>query len=605
MRERFQAMRLVPRYLASIWQTSPGLTVLEIVLRLLSALAPVAILAVGKLIIDAVVAWLHGGAASHPLPPGWSLPGRVGWLLLAELGLALATEWLNRGISLIDGLLVERYNDDTSLRLMRHAATLDLSDFEDAGIQDRLDRARRQVAGRSNLLPTLAGQVENLVTMASFAVGLAVYSPWLLLLILVSLLPTLAGELHFGALAYQTDFDWTQQQRELDYVRMLGASTQGAKEIKSFGLNPFLIERYHVLAREKFRLNRVLAWRRAGWRMVYATLGTLGYYLAYAWIIWRTLHGSLGLGDLTFLAASFRRLQGLLQSQLTSFSQVAGQALYLKDLFSFFELRPKIVSPAQPRPFPQPIRQGFRFEQVGMRYPGSSQWALRHLDLSIDAGEVIALVGENGAGKTSLVKLLARLYVPDEGRILLDGHDLSEYSLEDLRAHVGIIFQDYMRYHFSAADNIAMGRIDARDDRARISEAARRSLADSVIEGLEGGYDQMLGKLFHEGVELSGGQWQKIAIARAYIRDAQLLILDEPTSALDARAEAEVFERFKALTEGRSAVIISHRFSTVRIADRIVVLQRGRVLESGSHEALMARGGHYAELFELQAAGYR
>ena len=603
-RDRFRALQLVPRYLLSLWQTSPWLTVLEILLRLLVALAPVAVLAVGKLIIDAVVAWLRSGAAV-PAVHGWMLPGHIGALLLTELALALAMEWLSRGVSLVDGLLVDRYNDRTSLRLMQHAARLDLADFEDAGIQDRLDRARRQVAGRSNLLSTLAGQLQNAITMLSFAVGVAMYSPWLLVLIAVSLLPTLAGELHFGALAYQNDFEWTPQQRELDYVRMLGASGQAAKEIKSFGLNPFLIERYRRLAGEKFRLNRELAWRRTGWRMIYAALGTLGYYLAYAWIVWRTLHGHLGLGDLSFLAASFHRLQSLMQAQLTAFSQVAGQALYLKDLFSFFELQPKIVSPPQPRPFPQPIREGFRFERVGLRYPGSSQWALRELDLQIGAGEVIALVGENGAGKTTLVKLLARLYVPEEGRILLDGHDLADYDLDDLRAHVGIIFQDYMRYHFTAADNIAVGRIQDRDDRAKIQLAAQQGLADAVIEGLEGGYGQMLGKLFREGVELSGGQWQKIAIARAYIRQAQLLILDEPTSALDARAEAEVFQRFKALTQGRSAVIISHRFSTVRIADRIIVLQRGKVLESGSHDELMSRGGHYAELFELQAAGYR
>jgi len=298
-------------------------------------------------------------------------------------------------------------------------------------------------------------------------------------------------------------------------------------------------------------------------------------------------------------------LRTLLENLLLGFSQVAGQALYLDDLFSFFDIAPEIVTPANPRPFPDPIREGFIFDNVGFRYPGAERWAVRELQFLLRAGETLALVGENGAGKTTLVKLLARLYDPDEGRILLDGHDLREYDLFALRANIGVIFQDFVRYHLSAADNIAVGRIDARDDRTRIVEAARRSLADEVIDKLPRGYDQIIGKRFRTGVDLSGGEWQKIAIARAYMRDAQVLILDEPTAALDARAEFEVFRRFKELSTGKTAVLISHRFSSVRMADRIVVLVDGRVEAMGTHEELLAQRGRYAELFELQAAGYR
>ena len=413
-----------------------------------------------------------------------------------------------------------------------------------------------------------------------------------------------------STLSYPTSFIFRStkvylKRRELDYVRQTGASVETAKEVKIFGLNAFLIERYRTLSERFFAANRVLAIRRAGWGGVLAAIGTLAYYVAYAYIVWRTLRGDFSIGDLTFLAGSFQRLRNLLENLLIGFSQVAGQALYLDDLFSFFEIQPEIVPPQNPISFPVPIKRGFVFDNVGFRYPGAERWAVRNLNFELRAGEILALVGENGAGKTTLVKLLARLYDPDEGRILLDGHDLREYDLFALRANIGVIFQDFVRYHFSAADNIAVGRIEARDDRARIVEAAERSLADEVIRKLPDGYEQLLGKRFRTGVDLSGGEWQKIAIARAYMRDAQLLILDEPTAALDARAEYEVFERFKELSRGKTVVLISHRFSSVRMADRIVVLTDGTVEAEGTHSELLQQRGRYAELFELQAAGYR
>ena len=421
----------------------------------------------------------------------------------------------------------------------------------------------------------------------------------------MALVPAFLGEAHFNALNYSLNFSWTPERRELEYIRQTGASVETAKEVKIFGLHDFLIGRFRELSDKFYLANRGLAIRRAGWGSVLTALGTLGYYVAYAYIAWRTVRGEFTIGDLTFLAGSFRRLRQLLEGLLVGFSQVAGQALYLDDLFSFFEIEPEITSPAAPRPFPSPVREGFVFEGVGFRYPGAERWAVRDLSFTLQAGEVLALVGENGAGKTTLVKLLARLYDPDEGRILLDGHDLREYDLDVLRQNIGVIFQDFVRYHLTAAENIAVGQIEARHDRARIVEAARRSLADDVIAKLPKGYDQVIGKRFKNGVDLSGGEWQKVAIARAYMRDAQLLILDEPTAALDARSEFEVFQRFKELSAGKTAVLISHRFSSVRMADRILVLADGRVEAVGTHGELLAQRGRYAELFELQAAGYR
>ncbi|KRA36217.1 ABC transporter ATP-binding protein [Rhodanobacter sp. Root627] len=607
MRERFAALRNLPPFLKSIWQTSRLLSTSSIVLRLLRALLPVATLYVGKLIIDEVVRLLAIGNV-HASVGDWLASGVLDhlWLLLAlEFALAVGADILGRIVSMIDSLLSELYANSTSIRLMEHAASLDLEDFEDADLQDKLDRARRQVAGRSSLLSQLLGQAQDMVTIASFAVGLLVYAPWLIVLLLIALVPAFLGEFHFNAQSYAVNYQWTPERRELDYLRQVGASAQNAKEVKSFGLNAFLIERYRVLSQSIYAANRRIALRRAGWGGLFTTVGTIGYYAAYVIIAYRTVSGDFSVGDLTFLSASFRRLRNLLESLLVGFSQVAGQALYLDDLFSFFRIEPEILSPPNPRPFPQPIREGFVFEDVGFRYPEAERWAVRNLSFTLRAGEVLALVGENGAGKTTLVKLLSRLYDPDEGRILLDGHPLADYDLEELRLNIGVIFQDFVRYYLSAADNVAVGRIDAREDQPRIIEAAHRSMADEVIAKLPQGYEQMLGKLFKSGVDLSGGEWQKIAIARAYMRDAPLLILDEPTAALDARSEFEVFQRFKELSQGKTAVIISHRFSTVRMADRIIVLDGGRIEEIGSHADLLAANGHYAELFELQAAGYR
>jgi ATP-binding cassette subfamily B protein len=590
-----------------VWRTSPQLTAASLVLRLARALLPVITLFVGKLIIDDVVVLVQTPHKPETLRL-WLNSGLLGWLgflLIAEFALAVLADILGRIVSLVDSLLSERVTNSSSVRLMEHAATLDLEDFEDSEFQDQLERARRQTSGRMTLMGQLFGQAQDVVTVASFVAGFIFYAPWLIALLLLALVPAFLGEAHFNAQSYSLDFGRTPERRELDYVRQTAASVETAKEVKIFGLNGFLIERYVRLATDFYAANRRLAMRRAGWGGLFTAIGTVGYYLAYAYIVWRTLAGEFSVGDLTFLAGSFRRLRTLLEGLLTSFSTTASQALYLNDLFSFFEVKPEILSPDNPRPFPQPICRGFVFEDVGFRYPDAERWAVRRLSFTLHAGEVLALVGENGAGKTTLVKLLTRLYDPDEGRILLDGHDLREYDLNALRGNMGVIFQDFVRYNLSAGDNIAVGKIAARGDHARIVRAARRSQADEVISRLPTGYQQMIGKRFKNGVELSGGEWQKIAIARAYMREAAVLVLDEPTAALDARSEFEVFKRFKELSDGKTAVLISHRFSSVRMADRILVLADGMVEAAGTHDELMAQPGRYSELFELQAAGYR
>ena len=605
--ERFGALRNLPPFLKLIWSTSPVLTGSDLFLRLLRALLPVATLYVGKLIIDEVIRLAGSGTVPDELS-AWVASGlfdRLGVLLLIELTLAILADVLGRVVSLIDSLLSERVTNVTSTQVMEHAATLDLEDFEDSELQDRLERARRQTTGRMTLMTQVFGQAQDVVTIISFSAGLIVYAPWLIVLLLIALVPAFLGEAHFNAQSYSLDYRRTPERRELDYLRQTGASVETAKEVKIFGLNSFLLDRYRYLAARIYETNRALAKRRAMWGAALTAVGTLGYYIAYAFIAWRTLRGEFTIGDLTFLSGAFRRLRNLLEGLLISFSQVAGQALYLDDLFSFFEIEPEIVSPENPRPFPTPISEGFKFENVGFRYPGAERWAVRNLDFTLHAGEVLALVGENGAGKTTLVKLLARLYDPDEGRILLDGHDLREFHLGELRSNIGVIFQDFVRYQMTAAENIAVGRIEAREDRPRIVAAAQRSMADEVINRLPAKYDQVIGKRFRTGVELSGGEWQKLAIGRAYMRDAQLLILDEPTAALDARAEFEVFQRFKELSQGKTAVLISHRFSSVRMADRILVLAEGQLEAAGTHEELLTQSRRYAELFELQAAGYR
>lgn len=605
--ERLKTFRHLGRLFAQMWRTSPWLMGISIVLRLIVAIQPPLVLLLTKLIIDEVV---HQTSLGVPGPElsDWLQSGRLSFLmalLAGEFVLVFARDAFNRAINVVDNILGESHSNAVSLELMEHAAKLDLKHFEQSEYQDRLERARRQASSRSTVISQVFGQAQAMITAAALAAGLFLYAPLLIGLLALALIPAVWGEFRFNRLAYWISHNRSPERRQLEYLRQIGASADSAKEIKLFGLGEFLSGRFKGLSDQILIENRNLSIKRALQTGLLASISTLTYYAAYAYIVWRTLHGEFSIGTLVFLSGSFSQLNGYLQQILIGFTQIAGQSLYLDDLFSFFEIKPTILDPKHPKPFPLPVKQGLVFENVGFRYPGSENWAVRNLSFAVPAGETLALVGENGAGKTTIVKLMTRLYDPDEGRITLDGIDLKEFATADLRTHIGVIFQDFLRYSFTASDNIGVGRIEVAGDRERIVSAAEQSLADPVIRKLPEGYDQMLGRTFLKGQDLSGGEWQKIAIARAYMRNAEIIILDEPTAALDARAEAEVFTRFKNLAEGTTAVLISHRFSTVRMADRIVVLADGKVEEQGTHSELMANGGRYAELFELQAQGYR
>jgi ATP-binding cassette subfamily B protein len=417
--------------------------------------------------------------------------------------------------------------------------------------------------------------------------------------------PAFLGESHFAFHGYSLNFSQTPVRRQIDYLRVLGASKESAKELKLFGLAGFLTGRYAQLSHDIYTQNVGLATRRLWAGALLSLLTTSGYYGAYAYVIYRAVAGDLTVGSMTFLAGAIAGASNSIQTIFSTFSSIADQALFLTDLLEFFAVNPKLESKPNALPAPRPIRDGFVFDRVSFSYPGASRLVLNNLSFRVGPGERIALIGENGEGKTTIVKLLTRLYDPTAGRILLDGVDLRDYSIEDLCGETGVIFQDFMRYEMPARDNIAVGRIELINDTESIRLAARKSVAEPAINRLPRGFEQMLGRRFEGGVDLSGGEWQKIALARAYLRDAQVLVLDEPTASLDARSEYEVFQRFADLTDGKIALLISHRFSTVRMADRILVLENGRIAEEGSHDKLIALGGRYCGMFELQAAGYR
>ncbi len=599
----------VPRLLSMVWSTSPGLLLATACLRIVRSSVPLATLWIAKLIIDAVVLMREGPLDLYALAR----------LVFLEIGIVLFGEWLARLSSLSESLLGDRFANHTTIRLMEHASTLDLYHFEDPATYDQLERARRQTTGRVALLAQLWTMAQDGLTLGSLSAALLVFSPWLFLLLVVAVLPAFFGETHFASLQYSLFYGWSPERRRLDYLRYLGASKEAAKEVQIFGLSGWLIGRYRSLSERFMKENRSLAVRRTVVSALLSTIGTLGYYGSYAVLVLRAATGVISIGSLTFLAASFMQSRGLIQRFLLGASDLYEQCLYLKDLFDFFEMKPSIISRAGSIGVPRPFREGFRFENVGFRYAGSETWAVRHLNFQIHPGERIALVGENGAGKTTLTKLLARLYDPTEGRVLLDGRDLSEYDLLSVRKAIGVIFQDFVEFDLRFAENIGLGEIDkaeayldtfehpgdAVDPPGVLAASAEKSLASSLLARFPSGYAQMLGRRFEGGMDLSGGEWQKVALARAYMREAELLILDEPTASLDARAEYEVFRRFSELVTGRMAVIISHRFSTVRMADRILVLKNGSILEQGTHDELLAKTGLYADLFKLQAEGYR
>ena len=594
--ERMSALRNLPPVLKIVWDSGRAVVTLGVFFRVLVAIQPLAILYVSKLIIDGIVS-----IVSRHQP----IPQRLWWLVAAEFALAVLGNVFTRVVDFTDQLLADKYTRYVSIQVMRHAAQLDVIAYEDPEFYDRLERARVQATDRLAMIQMLGRLEQQTITTVTLSIGIVYYSPWLLLLLIAGVLPAFVGESHFAFLGYAKNFRQTVMRRQMDYLRQVGGSKEAAKELKLFGLSNFLTARFRSLADRVYEENVALSKRKLIAGSFLSILGTLGYYSAYVWVIWRTATGVLSIGSLYFLAGAILQASSNIQQIFSTLSGVADQALFLTDLLAFFEMQPTIRSKPDALPAPRPITRGFEFRNVSFTYPGSPRLVLRNLNFTLSTGERVALIGENGEGKTTIVKLITRLYDPTEGQILLDGIDLREYSLEDLYREIGVIFQDFMRYEMTARENVAVGRIEEIDNLAAIAAAAHKSLADEVIAKLPSQYDQMLGRRFEMGVDLSGGEWQKLALARAYLRDAQLLILDEPTAALDARSEYEVFERFAELTEGKMALFISHRFSTVRMADRIVVLANGRIAEDGSHQQLMALGGRYSEMFELQAASYR
>src|SRR5258708_1422988 len=610
-RERLRALGSIPAFFQLVWETHRAYTMATIGLRILRAGAPVAGLWVAKLIIDGVVSARMGRPNISRL---WSLV--VLELLIISIG-----EVLDKASAAVEGLFGDLCSHHISEKIISHAAQLDLRPFEDPTFYDQLERAQRQTTGRIGLLTQLLSVAQDFVTLASLAAVIFIYGPWLMALLLVAVLPGFFGETYFSSLEYSLLHRMTAERRQVDSFGVLSASERDAKEVQMFGLAGWLVGRYRMLAERLHDANKRLVIRKGFAATALSLLGILGYYAAYVIILRWGFYGLITVGTLTFLAASFLRSRSVTERMLLSAGNIYEQCLYIQDLLNFFQMQPTIASRSDACAVPAAIRQGLVFEDVGFQYPGGDSWAVRHVNLRITPGEKVALVGENGAGKTTITKLLTRLYDPSEGRILLDGVDLRQYDLASVRRAFGVIFQDFVHYDLLLDENIGVGEItevreyldrrltgsdgDNFSSHSAIETAAAKSQADSLIKDLPYGYRQMLGRRFEKGIDLSGGEWQKIALARAYIRKSQMIILDEPTAALDARSEYETFKRFSELASRQMVLLISHRFSTVRMADPIVVLEKGVVREEGTHDELLARRGIYAELFQLQAEGYR
>jgi ATP-binding cassette subfamily B protein len=594
--ERLKALKNFRPLGLLVWEAAPRVVVAELLIRAVAGLLPLAMLWVTKYIIDSITNYTKHSAA---------LPGYFWWLVVLEFALACVGTILARATDFCDTVLADRYARYISTKIMEHGAKLDLTSYEDPVFYDKMERARVQGTDRIVMIQATGRLIQQFITTLSLAVGIIEFSPLLCLGLIVCVVPAFMGETHFAFLGYSLNFQQTPAKREMEYLRILGGSKESAKELKLFGLGPFFVQRYSKISDALHNQNVSLAKRKLLIGALLTLLGTLGYYGTYAYVIYETILGALTIGTLVFLAGAISGASTNIQQLFSTFSSIADQALFMADLLEFFEMKPKVVSKPNGLRVPQPITRGFEFRDVSFSYPGNSRLVLNNINFCLRPSERIALVGENGQGKTTIVKLLTRLYDVTSGQILLDGVDIREYDLEDLWSEVGVIFQDFMRYEMTAARNIGLGRVEHCDDLTRIQLAARKSFAEQVIRRLPKGFQQTLGVRFEGGVELSGGEWQRIALARAYLRDAQVLILDEPTAALDARSEHDLFQRFADLTTQKMSVLISHRFSTVRMADRILVLENGKIAEQGPHDELVKFGGRYAEMFELQAANYR
>ncbi|AFL79856.1 ABC-type multidrug transport system, ATPase and permease component [Aequorivita sublithincola DSM 14238] len=595
VKDSFKALKTIPRFFREIYRSSPKLFLLNAFSRLINAFTPVVILWVGKMIIDEII--LQVSLPNKDFTTLWNY-------VIIEFSVAVLSDLLGRLINLTDGLLGDLYSNMSSEKIIRKTAELTIAQLEDPEFYDKLERARTQTNSRVDLMSNALGQAESLISMISLIAGLVYFEPILILILIVSIIPSFINEAKFSSTRYSLARSWTAERRELDYLRFIGANNQTAKEIKLFGLTDFIAERFKNLSTDYYLINKKLSLKQSFYGSLFNILGVLSYYGAYVYIILRVLTGFITIGELTFLSGSFNRLRANLQGFFSRFTRISESALYLKDYFDFIDLTVEQTSEAK-TPMPKTITQGFQVNDLHFAYAGSETEVLKGVTFKLDAGEKMAFVGQNGAGKTTLIKLFLRFYEPTQGEILLDGINIDKFDVDAYRKRFGVIFQDFFKYEFTLRENIAVGNIDEVQNDEVISYAASKSLAEQVVNEMAYGLEQRLGRRFYKGTELSGGQWQKVALARAYMKDADIMVLDEPTSALDAQAEFDVFERFIALTKGKTSIIISHRFSTVRMADRILVLQNGQVLELGTHEQLMKNPKLYADLFKLQAAGYQ
>jgi ATP-binding cassette, subfamily B, bacterial len=588
-----------PQAVQLVWQTNPWATLGLGFLTLGGALLPASQAWVGKLIVDGVVASIQQGANPEEVR-------RVFVYLILELSLFLLSTVVNHARRLIQQLIQLQLANRIRGEIIRKALSLDLAFFEHPDFYDRLQNARRESGYKPvDLINDTFLIIQNTITLVSFAVLLLRFSPWLMVILLATSIPAFIAETRFSEEGFRLLTRRAPESRQINYLARLLTEDASAKEIKLFNLGETLLTRYMTLFKKFFQEDKSLALRRAVVGFGLGLVATLGFYGSYAWIVWHTVQGKISLGDMTLYLTIFRQGQSTFQAILSAVGTIYENNLFMANLFDFFGLKPQMITAVRHQMLPVPLIVGIEFRGVGFRYPDSGDWALRDIHLSIRPGEKIALVGPNGAGKTTLIKLLSRLYDPTEGTILIDGIDIRELDPLDLRRRIGVIFQDYVRYHLPASENIGFGQVEALGRLDQIIESARKSGAHSIIENLPEGYDTMLGRWFHGGHELSVGQWQKIALARAFMRDAEILVLDEPTASLDAETEYEIFRRFQELTVGKMAILISHRFSTVRMADRIVVIQKGRIAEIGTHDELLHQEGIYAHLFSMQAAGYR